>query len=167
MVGPHCRLHASVPLLAGPQRHRAQQYRRSMATQMRHHHGWAEAPIKIARMALTIELGGNWNSFQLASSAPPLSAAGSATAPSARMLHFRRLGLCRPGLCQEVVPAKCRCCSLRLMRRHDVMYTSICNIGFLLRIADLDRARCGSKSRPGPDPDNAGGRAGPKLPRLQ
>jgi len=68
---------------------------------------WAEAPIKIARMTLTIKLDGNWNSFQLANSAPPLSVTGSATAPSARMLYFRRLGLCRPGLCQEVIPANC------------------------------------------------------------
>ena len=34
---------------------------------------WAEAPIKIARMILTIKLDGNWSSFQLANSAPPLS----------------------------------------------------------------------------------------------
>ena len=71
------------------------------------HRCWAEAPIKIARMTLTIKLDGNWSSFQLANSAPPLSVTGSATAPSARMLHFRRLGLCRPGLCQEVIPANC------------------------------------------------------------
>ena len=46
---------------------------------------WAEAPIKIARMILTIKLDGNWNSFQLANSAPPLSVTDSAIAPSARM----------------------------------------------------------------------------------
>ena len=46
---------------------------------------WAEAPIKIARMTLTIKLDGNWNSFQLANSAPPLSVTDSAIAPSARM----------------------------------------------------------------------------------
>ena len=50
---------------------------------------WAEAPIKIARMTLTIKLDGNWSSFQLANSAPPLSVTGSAIAPSARMLSFR------------------------------------------------------------------------------
>ena len=44
---------------------------------------WAEAPIKIARMTLTIKLDGNWSSFQLANSAPPLSATDSALAPSA------------------------------------------------------------------------------------
>jgi hypothetical protein len=49
---------------------------------------WAEAPIKIARMTLTIKLDGNWSSFQLANSAPPLSVTDSAIAPSARMgLH--------------------------------------------------------------------------------
>ena len=48
--------------------------------------GWAEAPIKIARMTLTIKLDRNWNSFQLANSAPPLSVTDSAIAPSARML---------------------------------------------------------------------------------
>ena len=47
---------------------------------------WAEAPIKIARMTLTIKLDGNWSSFQLANSAPPLSVTDSAIAPSARML---------------------------------------------------------------------------------
>ena len=46
---------------------------------------WAEAPQKIARMTLTIKLDGNWNSFQLANSAPPLSITDSATAPPARM----------------------------------------------------------------------------------
>ena len=48
---------------------------------------WAEAPIKIARMTLTAKLDGNWSSFQLANSAPPLSVTGGATAPSARMLR--------------------------------------------------------------------------------
>ena len=46
---------------------------------------WAEAPIKIARMTLTIKLDGNWSSFQLANSAPPLSVTDGAIAPSARM----------------------------------------------------------------------------------
>ena len=46
---------------------------------------WAEARIKIARMTLTIKLDGNWSSFQLANSAPPLSVTDSAIAPSARM----------------------------------------------------------------------------------
>ena len=45
----------------------------------------AEAPIKIARMTLTIKLDGNWSSFQLANSAPPLCVTDSAIAPSARM----------------------------------------------------------------------------------
>ena len=46
---------------------------------------WAEAHIKIARMTLTIKLDRNWNSFQLANRAPPLSVADSSIAPSARM----------------------------------------------------------------------------------
>ena len=46
---------------------------------------WAEAPIKIARMTLTIKLDGNWSSFQLANNTPPLSVTGSVIAPSARM----------------------------------------------------------------------------------
>ena len=50
---------------------------------------WAEAPIKIARMTLTIKLDGNWSSFQLANSAPPLSVTDSAIAPSARMMIVR------------------------------------------------------------------------------
>ena len=36
-------------------------------------------------MTLTIKLDGNWNSFQLANSAPPRSVTDSAIAPSARM----------------------------------------------------------------------------------
>ena len=51
-----------------------------------HRNGWAEAPIKIARMTLTIKLDGNWSSFQLANNTPPLSVTGSVIAPSARML---------------------------------------------------------------------------------
>ena len=50
-----------------------------------HFYCWAEARIKIARMTLTIKLDRNWNSFQLANSAPPLSVTDSAIAPSARM----------------------------------------------------------------------------------
>ena len=46
---------------------------------------WAEARVKIARMTLTIKLDGNWSSFQLANSAPPLSVTDSAIAPSARI----------------------------------------------------------------------------------
>ena len=49
---------------------------------------WAEARVKIARMTLTIKLDGNWSSFQLANSAPPLSVTDSAIAPSARMCHI-------------------------------------------------------------------------------
>ena len=51
---------------------------------------WAEAPIKIARMTLTIKLDRNWSSFQLANSAPPLSVTDSAIAPSARILSMFR-----------------------------------------------------------------------------
>ena len=46
---------------------------------------WPKGHIKIARMTLTIKLDRNWNSFQLANSAPPLSVTDSAIAPSARM----------------------------------------------------------------------------------
>ena len=54
---------------------------------------WAEAPIKIARMTLTIKLDRNWSSFQLANSAPPLSVTDSAIAPSARINLSGKLGL--------------------------------------------------------------------------
>ena len=49
---------------------------------------WAEARVKIARMNLTFKLDGNWSSFQLANSAPPLSVTDSAIAPSARMPYI-------------------------------------------------------------------------------
>ena len=58
-------------------------------------HSWAEAPIKIARMTLTIKLDGNWSSFQLANSAPPLSVTDSAIAPSARMGCVMQAEMCR------------------------------------------------------------------------
>ena len=51
---------------------------------------WAEAPIQIARMTLTIKLDRDWNSFQLANRAPPLSVIDSAIAPSARMDQRQR-----------------------------------------------------------------------------
>ena len=51
----------------------------------------AEAHVKIARMTLTIKLDGNWSSFQLANSTPPLSVTGSAIAPSARMGYGQKL----------------------------------------------------------------------------
>ena len=50
---------------------------------------WAEARVKIARMTLTVKLDWNWNSFQLANSAPPLSVTDSAIAPSARIMLYR------------------------------------------------------------------------------
>ena len=44
-----------------------------------------------ARLTLMINLDGNWISFQLANSAPPLSATDSAIAPSARMRAKRKM----------------------------------------------------------------------------
>ena len=71
---------------------------------------WAEAHIKIARMTLTIKLDGNWSSFQLANSAPPLSVTDSAIAPSARMLRkclrnraSHHVGICLP---RDVPPSR-------------------------------------------------------------
>ena len=61
-------------------------------------HRWAEAPVKIARMTLTIKLDRNWSSFQLANSAPPLSVTDSAIAPSARMVD-KILRTCMRGIC--------------------------------------------------------------------
>ena len=64
---------------------------------------WAEVPIKIARMTLTIKLDRNWSSFQLANSAPPLSVTDSAIAPSARMALDRRTAklvfFCKQSVC--------------------------------------------------------------------
>ena len=44
-------------------------------------------PTKIARMTLTINLDGNWCSFQLVNSASPLSVTDSAITPSARIFN--------------------------------------------------------------------------------
>ena len=78
---------------------------------------WAEAPLKIARMTLTIKLDGNWSSFQLANSAPPLCVTDNAIAPSASMPtcgtgRLQRSFLCDccvlVGLCAVVVnPSRC------------------------------------------------------------
>ena len=57
-----------------------------------HEVGWAEAPVKKARMTLTVKLDRNWISFQLANRAPPLSVTDSAIAPSARMPCAMRPG---------------------------------------------------------------------------
>ena len=74
---PKMEAHQQCCLAVGPQTHKSET--RSFGA------CWAEARIKIARMTLTIKLDGNWSSFQLANSAPPLRVTGSATAPSARM----------------------------------------------------------------------------------
>ena len=63
---------------------------------------WAEARIKITRMTLTIKRDRNWNSFQLANSAPPLSVTGSAIAPSARM--HERVGDLAPSAVESHKP---------------------------------------------------------------
>ena len=65
---------------------------------------WAEARVKIARVTLTIKLDGNWSSFQLANSAPPLSVTDSAIAPSARI---KREG---PPTFSPRAPNKCKPC---------------------------------------------------------
>ena len=53
---------------------------RTLVTQVSVQCCWAKAHVKIARMTLTIKLDGNWSSFQLANSAPPLSVTDSAIA---------------------------------------------------------------------------------------
>ena len=70
-------------------------------------HRWAEAPVKIARMTLTIKLDRNWSSFQLANSAPPLSVTDSAIAPSARMLWNVPFGCCSFGYARGVCLQVC------------------------------------------------------------
>ena len=82
---------------------------------------WAEARIKVARMTLTIELDGNWNSFQLANSAPQLSITDSAIAPfredafkdplantSLAKIFLRPLSTLRKDDCQDILQAHWR-----------------------------------------------------------
>ena len=71
--------------------------------------GWAEAPVKIARMTLTIKLDGNWSSFQLANNTPPLSVTGSVIAPSARIILLHAFQ-CAPACCQRTVPFPATSC---------------------------------------------------------
>lgn len=60
---------------------------------------WAEIPIEIARMTLTVKLDGNWSSLQLANNAPPLSFTDSAVARSARIVL--QLFVCFFSLCNQ------------------------------------------------------------------
>ena len=69
-------------------------------------------------MTLTIKLDGNWSSFQLANSAPPLSVTGSAIAPSARIwkrtclniiVTVRRLSGVLDEVVSRVAAWACRC----------------------------------------------------------
>ena len=70
-------------------------------------------PPKNCKNDLTIKLDGNWSSFQLANSAPPLSVTGSAIAPSARMACLAHNHTnSRSVLCKEV-PTACRASSPR------------------------------------------------------
>ena len=59
---------------------------------------WTDAPIKFARMTLTTKLDENWNIFQIANSAPPLSVTDSAAALSAR-IHLKLGPLGRADVC--------------------------------------------------------------------
>ena len=99
-------------------------------------HCWAEAPVKIARMTLTIKLDRNWSSFQLANSAPPLSVTDSAIAPSARMLchvAFRRCRWCRGrGACSMTccVPLCAGACVLLVVAYGFAIVVACC--GFML-----------------------------------
>ena len=67
-------------------------------------------------MTLTIKLDGNWSSFQLANSAPPLSVIDSAIAPSARI----------PRLCVKLrlwnITLLCQCA--RAGQKQIILYTS-------------------------------------------
>ena len=76
-------------------------------------HCWAEAPVKIARMTLTIKLDRNWSSSRLANSAPPLSVTDKAIAPSARMLC-------------HIAFRQCRCCRGRGACFHDMLCATSC-----------------------------------------
>ena len=60
-----------------------------------HHFFWAEALEKL-RLRPCGRIDGNWISFQLANSTPPLSVTDSAFAPSARMplSHLTFFGTC-------------------------------------------------------------------------
>ena len=78
---------------------------------------WAEARVKIARVTLTIKLDGNWSSFQLANSAPPLSVTDSAIAPSARITLYWRPTFSR------LAPNSCKAF---LMKQHTLRWLSLC-----------------------------------------
>ena len=58
-------------------------------------------------MTLTIKLDGNWSSFQLANSAPPLSVTDSAIAPSTRMRAKRKVSTDFSFLCSRAFFVPC------------------------------------------------------------
>ena len=72
-------------------------------------------PNKIARLTLTIKLDGNWNSFEVANSAPPLSVADRAIAPSARMRAKMNMSTDYAFVCSR---ALCDPCSGNLESHH-------------------------------------------------
>ncbi len=68
-------------------------------------------------MTLTIKLDGNWSSFQLANSAPPLSVTDSAIAPSARIVLVWRRPL-GARITRARLRLRCRGLSLGSKRRN-------------------------------------------------
>ena len=87
-------------------------------------------------MTLTIKLDGNWSSFQLANSAPPLSVTDSAIAPSARMEH---VGERRNG-----TKACLRHSGSKTFRSHVKMHSATASQGGLRQATAVGRRSCSS-----------------------
>ena len=68
-------------------------------------------------MTLTIKLDGNWSSFQLANSAPPLCVTDSAIAPSARMLGWSEAAHLRLEAARVAVFSSDRCMIIHCTQR--------------------------------------------------
>ena len=58
-------------------------------------------------MTLTVKLDGNWNSFQVANSAPPVSVTDSAIAPSARMRAKSKMSTDYSSVCSRAFFVPC------------------------------------------------------------
>ena len=64
-------------------------------------------PPTNARMTLTIKVDRNWNSFQIAISAPPLSVTDRAIAASARMRAKRKMSTASSFVCSRALFVPC------------------------------------------------------------
>ncbi len=95
-------------------------------------------------MTLTIKLDGNWSSFQLANSAPPLSVTDSAIAPSARINQKctrKTAAVKMPALRLVLLPVSFAKLLWCIQATHELLMRPLIQIKWLGR---MPRKNCGS-----------------------